>query len=428
MMLDSSGTGELLDVPASGRTAIAHLRKAYTGGTHRAMRPAETLEKIAPFLPVMGITRVAMVTGLDTVGIPVAMVCRPNSRSLSVSQGKGVDIESAKVSGLMESIETYHAERIPHPLKLASYEDLRYTLPVADVTLLPHFADSRFTPFTKLLWVEAEDLMSGENRWVPHELVHMDYTLPLPTGSGCFVASSNGLASGNHVPEATIHGLCELVERDATALWHLQDKAGQHGRRVRLDTIDDPLCQALIARFEESGVAVAVWDTTSDIGVPSFVARIVQVENADSGDYRPATGMGCHPAREVALSRALTEAAQSRLTFISGARDDLWREDYERFLDPATQRSWRETVCAQGAERAWQDVPTKRFQDFHDELEWLLGRLRAVGIREVLRVDLTRPEFGIPVVRMIAPGLESFEHSPRYAPGPRAAAILGGRA
>lgn len=60
----------------------------------------------------MGITRVADVTGLDRIGIPVVMVCRPNARSLAVSQGKGIDIEAATVSGLMESVELYHAEHI----------------------------------------------------------------------------------------------------------------------------------------------------------------------------------------------------------------------------------------------------------------------------------------------------------------------------
>ncbi|KYF86628.1 hypothetical protein BE20_00300 [Sorangium cellulosum] len=99
--------------------------KGYLAGTHRQVPPEETLRRVRRLMPVMGITRIANVTGLDNIGIPVVMVCRPNSRSLSVSQGKGLDLPTAQASGLMESVEAYHAERIDLPLKLASYEELR---------------------------------------------------------------------------------------------------------------------------------------------------------------------------------------------------------------------------------------------------------------------------------------------------------------
>jgi YcaO-like protein with predicted kinase domain len=100
--------------------------KRYRSGTHRTVTPDETLRRGLRVAPVMGITRIANVTGLDSVGIPVVMVCRPNSRSLAVSQGKGLDLTAAKASGLMESIETYHAETITFPLRLCSHEELRY--------------------------------------------------------------------------------------------------------------------------------------------------------------------------------------------------------------------------------------------------------------------------------------------------------------
>src|SRR5437016_14433724 len=100
--------------------------KALRRGTHRSASLNDTLKRVLRFAPVMGITRIANVTGLDSIGIPVVMVCRPNSRSLAVSQGKGLDLAAAKASGLMESIETYHAETITSPLRLCSYEELRY--------------------------------------------------------------------------------------------------------------------------------------------------------------------------------------------------------------------------------------------------------------------------------------------------------------
>src|SRR5262245_37178510 len=137
------------------------------------------------------------------------MVCRPNSRSIAVSQGKGISIGAAQASGLMESVELYHAERISLPLKLGSYEELRYTHRVTDLSALPRTAESRFSSDGALLWIEGHDLLSREPVWVPYELVHTNYTIPMPTGSGCFLQSSNGLASGNHVLEAISQAVCE---------------------------------------------------------------------------------------------------------------------------------------------------------------------------------------------------------------------------
>ena len=104
----------------------AHLAKGHKSGTHRVVSPRETLARVQPYLAPMGITRVANVTGLDTIGIPVVMAYRPNARSLAVSQGKGLDLDAARASAVMESVEGYHSENVELPLKLASYRDLYF--------------------------------------------------------------------------------------------------------------------------------------------------------------------------------------------------------------------------------------------------------------------------------------------------------------
>ena len=394
--------------------------KGFRDSTHRLVPPEVTLQRVQPFAPVMGITRIANVTGLDTIGIPVFMVCRPNSRSISVSQGKGYDLLAAKVSGLMESVESYHAERVTHPLKLCNLEDLRYTQAVVDVDRLPRLSDSRFTPFERILWVEGDDILSGDRKWVPYEMVHLDYTLPLPSGHGCFQANSNGLASGNHRLEAISHAICELIERDAITLWHRMDEEQREATRLDLHSVDDAKCRDLLERFAHAGVTVAVWEITSDIGLPVFVCRILQEDSGLANTVRPAAGMGCHLVREVALLRALTEAAQSRLTFIAGARDDMPREGYEQYLDRETYEAWRRFMAPQVGGRNFQDVPSHHGSSFDDDVRWQLDRLKAVGIDEVVVVDLTKPEFKIPVVRVIVPGLEGIDSSSRYVPGERA--------
>ena len=312
---------------------------------NRSVPPAETVARVRRFMPAFGITRIANVTGLDTIGIPVVMVCRPNSRSISVSQGKGPDLDAARASGLMESVESYHAERIALPLMLGGYEDLRYTHPLIDVAGLPRPADSAFTAYSQLLWIEGRNLFDGAPLWLAYEMAHLDYSWPLPSGHGHFAASSNGLAAGNRVEEAIGHALSEVIERDATTLWHLLDKDAQAATRIDLDTVDDPGCRAVLAKFAAAGVLVGAWETTSDVGLPAFLCRIIQDEGPPASTIRPAAGMGCHMRREVALMRALTEAAQSRLTFISGARDDMARDGYKQFLDPATYAQWRAIIA-----------------------------------------------------------------------------------
>src|SRR6266571_736709 len=171
--------------------------KVLRRGTHRSASLDDTLKRALRLAPVMGITRVANVTGLDSVGIPVVMVCRPNSRSVAVSQGKGIDLASARASGLMEAVELYHAETITRPLRLATYEELRYQHNIVDIDELARGSASLFHPNLRLLWCEGRDLLKEDNVFVPYEMVHTNYTTPLPDGHGCFTATSNGLASGN---------------------------------------------------------------------------------------------------------------------------------------------------------------------------------------------------------------------------------------
>jgi YcaO-like protein with predicted kinase domain len=399
-------------------------RKGFLVGAHRVLRPAETLEKILPLMPVFGITRVANITGLDVVGIPVVMVSRPNARSLSVAQGKGFDIVAAKTSGLMEAIETYHAEHITLPLKFATFNEMRSGHRLVDVDRLARLALSPFHADLRLLWIEGLDLLQDASVWLPYETVHMDYTLPFPPGSGCFVATSSGLASGNHVLEAISHGICELVERDANALWHAARERALGETRVDLSTIDDPICVATLERLVNAKVLPAVWETTSDTGIPSFYCAIVDEKSASWRASYPCSGSGCHPTREIALSRALTEAAQSRLTMIAGSRDDTARSDYRHAGDPEAADRIRSILAGNPPVRSFRTVPTFVGYAFEEDVEWLLGRLLSSNCHSVVVIDLTRRDLNVSVVRVVIPGLESSHDIPGYVPGLRARAAM----
>lgn len=396
-------------------------QKAFRRGTHRLVSPAQTAARVTPMMRAAGITRVADVTGLDSIGIPVVMVCRPNSRSVSVSQGKGLDLDAARASGLMESLEQWHAEHIVQPLRFAAAAELSARHRLADVAGLPRLSIGSFHPQRKLLWIEGEDLVDGGARWLPLEVVHTDYTLPLPPGSGCFLTTSTGLASGNERTEAVLHGLYEAIERDAVALWRAAGPARARQTRVELATVDDADCRDLLARFERAGIAVGVWDASSDIELPVFVAQIADRDRDPGRTTYVSGGQGCHRSRAIALARALTEAAQSRLTVISGAREDIPPATYEQRA-PQQAAARAELEQREGPARSFAAAPDGFSERFDEDLAAVLAALRAAGLGQAVVVDLTRPELGLPVVRVVVPGLESMWDAPGYAPGPRAQA------
>jgi ribosomal protein S12 methylthiotransferase accessory factor len=117
--------------------------------------------------------------------------------------------------------------------------------------------------------------------------------------------------------------------------------------------------------------------------------------------------MRCHPDRNIALSRALTEAAQTRLTMIIGSRDDAGRALYARAADADRAARERQRVDRTVPARSMEEVPTWTSDDLAEDGRWLLSRLAAAGFSQVLAVDLTMPELGVPVVCVVIPGADS---------------------
>ncbi|WP_262273067.1 YcaO-like family protein [Microvirga yunnanensis] len=382
-------------------------RKDWTGGARarspkvshaRTKTSEDTYAAVRPLMQAAGMTRVADVTGLDRLGIPVVMVARPNSRGLSVAQGKGADLLSAKVSGVMEALESFHAERLDIPVRLLSWNELAGTGRAVDPSRLPQRNTSRFNPDTRIAWGGACDLVSDADRLIPLDLIHTDFASPPMPGGSCFPVSSNGLASGNTYAEAVCQGLCELIERDAFALFRAAHAPCPS--RVDLTTSENPDIQDVLARIEHAGAHLSVYDLTSDIGVPVFFATIT------GGSDSPVTamaagGLGCHPDRTWGCLRAVYEAAQSRLTRLAGARDDLTPANFRHPL--RREEATRATGVALVPLEAGAGFSSETVED---DLCWLIERLEHRGLHEVLVTDLGRPDFCLPVVRVVVPGLE----------------------
>ena len=402
----------------AGSASCSDSAKIYRGGTHRSRRPEDTLEAFLPLAERMGITRLANVTGLDCIGIPVYMACRPLSRSIAVSQGKGLTAVEAKVSAFMEAAETYHSETITEPLKMASFDELRRDHQVVDIGGLPGSQLGRFDPSQQILWIEGQPLTGGNSLWLPLELVSTNYTLPQPQGSFAFAANTNGLASGNTFVEAALHAVCELIERDALTLWRLAGDRARTSTKMDPASVDFEAGRDLLDHYARAGLDVGLWNVTSDVDVPVFLCAVA--ERSDTS-VEAELGAGCHPDREVALLRALTEAAQARTTRIAGSRDDFVPESYGSDAKLARNR----------AARLWLgDAPRLSFDAVHSlsgatiegDLQRVLARLQAIGIGQVVAVDLTKPDIGLPVARVVAAGLEGAYQGAGsdYRPGPRA--------
>jgi YcaO-like protein with predicted kinase domain len=398
--------------------------KSYRMGTHRVVDPETTLARVLPLAAQMGVTRVAVLTGLDNVGIPVAAAVRPNSRSIAVHQGKGGSLAAAKASAIMEAAEMFHAENIGLPLRLASFAELRHDVMAADLSMLPRTV-AKLPDDQRLLWIEGRDVATGAAIWVPHELVSADFTAPVSPGSGYFQATSNGLAAGNHQLEAMLHGIYEAIERDAVALWHCRPGV-QSLRAVDPASVDGALSRKMLSLFTHAGIAPHIWDITSDIALPTFLC-LAMPDDAARG-LEPELGSGCHADRDVALARALSEAAQARVTRISGARDDFLPHGYgskARAARLAAAHAWLRSP----ARRHYHAAPSWTASTLRQDLDVVLTCLAKVGLQQIIWVDLTRPEFGIPVGRAVVPGLEGpwTPAGQGYTPGVRARAAMAQR-
>ena len=393
--------------------------KAYLGTTQRACSPEDTLARIEPLLHAAEITRCADITGLDRVGIPVTLAVRPNARLIVGATGKGTTLVHAQVSGLMEALEVHHAEYAEGAdlgVVMATYDELSAS--GADIVTPGELPIARYGTFNTgwtMAWAWGFDLVRQAEAPVPYLYVHMarDYVpnqvARLPFAQ--FIAGSNGLASGNTLLEAIAAGLYEVIERDGIAVW---DQASRHQVSpppVDLDGADiSPVIGDLVDRCRSAGLEPHVMDITTDLGVPTYSA--VLLESLGGGFNQPAGGFGAHLDPEVAMIRALTEAAQSRVVIIAGSRDDVFRADRNR-------RGPRLLVPGGAPAPTRASLATHTFEG---DLRVLFGLLEARGLDRVIVTDLRREPFNLDVVKVWVPGLEEYCLVSQYRPGVRAGA------
>ncbi|MER6141313.1 YcaO-like family protein [Streptomyces sparsogenes] len=370
------------------------MRKVHFEGTHRVRRPEETWAIIDGLRERFGITRVADVTGLDTLGVPVMMAVRPAARTLTVSQGKGASPLLARVSAVMESVELWHAEYACPAPELKHTPACELALPY-DVRDLQQHHGSLLSERTPLDWVAGVDAVSGAGTLVPQAYVRVDYQVSQAWQPPLLHGSTNGLAGGNSYGEAVTHALYEVIERDCTAA--VGSLPVSERRHVDPSSVDDPMCAVVLDRIRDAGAWVEIVEVPNRWGLPCFVTYVW------SEDFPAlAVGSGVHASPAVALSRAVTESAQSRLTAITGSRDDL-----AAALFTNGPSAVGPPPVTEGEIVPWKDVSgrAREFAEDTEEARWLAEAVQELTGCPPVVVDLST-ESTFSVVKVVAAGLE----------------------
>ena len=358
----------------------------------------------------LGISRVTDITRLDCVGVPVFVSIRPDAQpgSLCVNAGKGITVAEARAGAYMEAIEYAFAEYNRASLEVLwvpageVYEGKRRQASILDFCPV---MNAEIDLEELLPCVATKDLSSGRKYLVPAELVFLPYPRELG-GSRYFGSNSNGLCSGNSVLEATIHGIAEVIERDVCSFQSIKDTS---------ELISNRTLPASIRKIETSlsavGMNLHVRYVENMFRIPYFMA--VVAESKVINPIYVSVGYGCHPLKEIALTRAVCEALQSRLSFIHGGRDDLINR-YERFKRSSAGKQARYAdsllarVSRNGSLLRFGGIPdhSRTATDLPSALNVLLDALAQNGFKRVLRVVYTRPRLPLQVLRVIVPRLE----------------------
>jgi ribosomal protein S12 methylthiotransferase accessory factor YcaO len=420
------------------RLCLQSRQKWSINGTSRITPAQETLKRISSISQKIGVTRLADITNMDILGIPNYSAVLPGTEDyIWVYSGKGPTKAHARASALMESIERYSSLPSGGPKNFiqGSYDQLSKSFNVLHPDEIVEPLRFLYNNEMSMDFLRGFDLFTEEQILVPASVALFRYS-PVPPFVDPFAFHhTNGLASGNVMEEAVCHSLCEVIERDSTSLAELRASAipfhflrhiinvlrekGYALNSIPTDKyVDDPSIfpdidisqiefqpvKALAEKFLQAKIPLIIKDITSDIGIPTFNASSIEWISHDYGYL--AEGHGTHPDARVALMRAITEVSQTRAANIQGARDDLRKIRYGQ-NNTDDKRAWQFMPSSKKVK--FSEVMSYFNQDILDDIKLILKHLKQTGLIRAIIVNLTNDSIGIPVVRAIVPGLETFK-------------------
>ena len=372
----------------------------------------------------------------DIVSIYSAITARsPGSsdwrRPVSPSGGRGFTGAQARAGALCEALERHSARFQGYePRVRTSYRDLRGgAIHPNDCMLFSdrqyaereawnercsrlHFVPEPFDEACQLDWTPVWSLTRGGWRYLPMQ--YCFYDAPGENGKVYCRADSNGVAAGNCLEEAALYGIFELVERDAVALWWYNRVARP---AVDIESFGDPVVTELLRYYRSRHRDVWALDLRADLGMPVFAA--VSARN-DGPNQELIFGFGAHLSARLALRQALGEMTQ---VLMPARRLGSMGQAEASLLAPELL-SWLQTATLAGQPYLAADPTLPRLNvaaypacDIDDPYESIQLCRRLVEARglELLVLDQTRPDIGLPVARAVIPGLRHFW--PRFAAG-----------
>lgn len=316
-------------------------------------------------------------------------------------------------SALMEAAEFAIAERPEATTRLATANELKQSGEAhADVR---HLIAEDFSTDRPIRWFAGESWPEGRRIWIPADALTIGNT---PEELPSISRSTNGLASGNTREEALFHAISELIERDATSLWSLFDNGRRRATEFAPEAITEPEVRAMCDAIATAGLELRLFDQTTDLGVPCVMAVVRERAMGNARMFDMAAGYGCHPVGSRAIARAITEAAQTRITNIAGGRDDFLPDEYFEGVDESTLFL---------AEPRAGDAGAPQGLKVGTPLPELLSHLadRVGPVANLAWAELGGAPYGISVIRALSNVLEDRETNINWAPGPRAMRVLG---
>lgn len=391
------------------------------GSADRSVPLERTLALVPELRRRFGITRLGDTTLLDRTGIPTMCAVVPESPDLlSVYNGKGTTREAAIASAVMEAVER-QAGAAP---TLETHErPVREVCEFLDLDALGLLEEARNL---RVACAYGTDLFTGDVVPVPMALIACPYS-----GPRLFrITSTNGLASGNTLLEAMYHALAEVVERHVRSLFVVRSELVPRYYRGR-DAQDAVLAEqlhfptgnddldAMAGRIAAAGLSMRVMILRESTLPTVALATLVE---PSSDPPMAHSGFGCSLSSAHAVSRAMTEAVQSRVTDIQGARDDLLRADeppkgmgeHARRSKVLPHNRWDVDLPAKAV--ALHECSERAGDDLCADVRTVLEALCDARLGRIVAVNVSPADVAISVVRIVAPGLETTSINSRIGP------------
>ena len=377
----------------------ANEKIVYTQNGNRSRTARATLKHLTRVLPKVGVTRIAEISQLSPHAYPVFQSARPrilyhsHTGQNTGAQGKGATPEQAKISCMMETIESYCLEPRQEQLIRGSYQFLSQHHVIAHPQLFALQNQRSVSVTDALMWTEAVSLETAQSVLVPAEAVYFPFLPRDYATEPNFVTGSNGVGAGSTYLEATIHALYEVIERHYFALWELGRIKAKSFITASLDHVAEfkSLRHSMAADFD---IEIVSLEMTKTQNIPMLMCWLV----GKNGPWF--FGASCCANVQIAFERALSEAIQGYAVKSSGAREDMSQGGcVTKLLERFPKYQTLDLTAYTNRQ------PQKKFMTLHSECIFLLQWLRAAGFRNVFIANLTRVGVDIPVVKVLVSGL-----------------------